>query len=990
MTVRLDTTTIASFAAPAGRTGPNRAVFAARYYDTLVGLRRLRDLLADARPDCLAESGYAEHLAVLSTAPGPVQRRVLGHPSAGFWVDVAWSLVRRRAHERFPGMHLVPHLREFARFAASAAVLAGGSSPPAAVRADRDGRVALPGAGLALRPRGATPYARTTLAVEAGEPAGGPHLDRVPHLAAGPELNWLDADLRLGGRTRYDFAVLAAPEAERWRRELDECFATVRRVHEPLHAELAGGLRAIVPIRAPDASTHVSGSFREAPGLVALALGTEVATVEALVHEYGHQKLYALMMLDPLIAGDTGEAVHYSPWRDDPRPLGGLLQAVYTFVSVLHFYRAALGTPGTGGLPAAEVITRAYQLTGQVRDGLAGLRERDAFSPLGRALAAALELRLAEATGDLPAPPAADRRGIDAARREHRARWAARNGPANPAPPGARAEPAGRPATASSGAAALPPADPADRDPAGRDPADRVGRAGSGGPVTRVAGSSGPVAEAGPDGGARTELEARTLRALGLPERWTAGAILRRWYPGDSLLERVRHLSERGELVLPPAPAGASLITDLAAAHAAYVRDDHPEAAARYAACVAHDPGSPYFWQCYAFALRHLGRHAEALYILAHTAYLLTTGRVPDPATDVRRTPAARNWGLALPPAGPEPSGPAAGPTGDAVADELRHSRYRDFVAATGGGQLPALIAVAQGLKPAMDVWIPPAGWPAFLRAADRLGLVHHVDACFDRHSPQLAQVPPDQLTTTRAGFSPELRPGTEAHVFLARDRAALDRVVGAGWYPLVIGGKVVNKHRADHDKFGDALGYPPCCQEFFRHRNNWHDDNTYYAALLATKGEPSAWCNPFLRHTMYGLVPYMPCSYACPATTAFAGRLRDAVAGELPEYLAAMERALRKPLLCVSELRMYWFHDESVTRDDAGEGVVTIAYRGVESLYPIEEDDPLCRLLASGDRLELDGEVIRVYAGDAYVGGHQARGDRHGPECPFVLTFAP
>ncbi|MEO3807981.1 HEXXH motif-containing putative peptide modification protein [Sphaerisporangium sp. B11E5] len=922
MTARLDTSTIASLVTPRGWTEENRAIFAARYYNTLLGVRRLRDLLAECCPESLAESGFEDAFAALSSAPAPAQHKVLGHPSGGFWVDVAWNLVRRRAHERFPRMHVVPHLQEFTRFALAARYLSGQGRMSAVVRTDEGGRVALPGTGVCLRP-GTGPYTRVRVTVEDGEVAG--ERDLVPSLDAGPELNWLDADLRLGGRTPYLFADLPPGEARHWARTLDGHFATVAEVCPPLAAELAGGLRALVPIRSHDPSVHVSGSFREAPGLVALSLGTPLATMEALVHEYGHQKLYAVLALDPLVVADPGEAVHYSPWRDDPRPLSGLLQATFTFVAVLHFYRTVLESPGTAGLDPGPVIARAYHLSGQVTDGLATLRGHAAFTPLGTALMEEMTTRLADHTAHLPVPPPADRTRIDTRRAAHRGRWTERHG---------------RP------------------------------RASAPVEVPYV----------------RGERDAETLRALGLPAGWSAGSIVRRWYPGDSLLERVREVA--GDVVLPHTAVGESLVADLAAGHLAYVRGQYETAAERYAACVRHEPRSPYFWQCYAFALRHLGRHGEALYILTHTGELMALGSAPRPGGDVRETPEAVAWGLDLPPARDTVRAAVALPFDAPAAEAVRHSRYGGFVEATlGGAQLPTLIAVAHGLKPAMDAWIPLEGWQAFQRTVRALGLRHHVDACFDRHSEQVGRVPADQLTTTRAAFSRSLTPGTEAHVFLARDQEALDRVVGSGWYPLIVDGKVVNKHRADHDTFGDALGYPECCQEFFRHRNNWNDDNTYYAALLATEGEPSILCNPFPRHTIFGLVPYMPCSYSCPETMKFAGRLRDVIAAELPGYWTAIERALSKPLLCVSELKMYWFTGESVHRD----GTAThIRYTGVESLYPIESTDPVHALLSRGDRCTLDGDILYVHEGDTLAGTHRTRGDRHGPECPFVLTFGP
>jgi HEXXH motif-containing protein len=915
--IRLDQSAIAAFARPTGLTDTTRAVFAARYLHTLVGLKRLAGLLPEP---VLAASGFADHLATLSGVPAPVQRRVLDHPSAAFWVDVAWNLVSRQTHERFPEVHLVPHLREFARLTCAALCLAGTGRVEATVRADPCGRVSLPGAGLTLAM--GSPRGRVRLVIEDAKFAGDPPQLRVPRLADTIELNWLDHDLRLGGRADFTFAELDPAAAARWRGVLEEHLDLVARTSEPLAEELSGGLRAIVPVLSPDDRQHLSGSFREAPGLVALSLGGRLATAEALVHEYGHQKLNTVLTLDPLIVEDTGEPAHYSPWRDDPRPLIGLLHAVYSFATALHFHRGLLDLPDAGGIPSQQVVGRVYRIVRQLRDGLAGLREHAILSPLGEAFVAEIAVWIEECAAGLPLPPPAERRQIDADHAAHRARWDERNPPS-------------------------PVLDP-----------------------------TVPTVPIVPDPAA-----APALRALGLPEQWTPGGIVRRWYPGDSLLEAARALAPDTELSsLPP---GTSLTADLAAAHVAYVRGDYRGAAENYASCVALDPRSPYFWQCYAFALRHLGRREEALHILTRTETLMA--RAEAPALD-RDTRTSDEPILRLPAEPPAHTRSVLLPVSGPVEDELRASPYWHFVAATlAGVQLPTLIAVAHGLKPAMDAWIPPDGWHPFLALIAELGLEHHVDACFDRFSPQIAQVPPGELTTTRAAFAPALTEGTEAHVFIARDRTALDRVMAAGWYPLIVNGKVVNKHRADHDKFGDALGYPRCCQDFFRARNNWNNDNTYYATLRNTAGEPSLLCNPFIRHRVHGLIAYMPCSYTCAATQAYAGRLRDIIRTELPAYADEIGRESAKPVLCVSELRMYGFNGETLTRSA---DTVSITYEKVESLYPVESHDPLAGLLSSGNRCTIDGNIIHAHRDAEYIGSYEARNDRHGPECPFVISF--
>jgi HEXXH motif-containing protein len=931
VTIRLDAESIASLAIPTGWTATTRALFAARYLQTLMGIRAIAVELADQVPAALMESGFPVALDVLKSAPVEIQQQVLGHPSTAFWTDVAWDLIRRRAPERFPQMHLVPHLQEFGRFSAAAVLLTERGHLTTAVRADGAGRVTLPGAMLAVTV--GHPWERGVLSVRDGAVTGSMDQLQVPRLAAGPELNWLDRDLRLGGRANFAFTELDPAAARQWADILNRHLDLLGEVSPPLAEEVTAVLRVIVPVSSPGPGYPMSGSFREAPGMTALSLAGGLATLEMLVHEYGHHKLNAILPLDPLIDDDTGEAAYYSPWRDDPRPLTGLLHAIYSFETALNFYYALLGKPGSREFDQREAVNRAYRIVRQVRDGLAELRIHAAFSPLGRVLAEALADRVRACEADLPAPAREDRQRADAEHEAHRARWAERYpSQAVAAPPGTKGITAVNP----HGAAAL-----------------------------------------------------ATLRALGLPDYWSPRWITGRWYPGDLMLSAVRAMQQEGPAIrLPDTRPGESLITDLAVAHVAYVGDDYPVAALRYAACVNHAPDSPYLWQCYAFALRHLGRYDEALYILVHTETLMARAVPVSPDRDVRENPDALQWGLALTDARPTPpAGPVEVPASAAVLAELRASRYWEYVVATvSGGQLPALIAVANGLKPAMDVWVPCGGWHALRSVAAALGLEYHVDACFDRHSPQLAAVPPDQLTTTRAAFTPTLGEHAEAHVFLARDRAALQSVVSAGWYPLVVDEKLVNKHLADHDKFGIALGYPACCRDFFRRRNNWHEDNSCYAALLNTRGEPSALCNPFIRHGLFGLVSYMPCSYDCTATAAYATALHDIISVELPEYARAVDLAAVRPLLCVSEVRIYGFGGETVRRrNDA----VTITYTAVERLYPVEATDPLHELLAAGDCCVVDNDIITVYKGGSPLDGYQARGDRYGPECPFVISFA-
>ncbi|GAA3300168.1 hypothetical protein GCM10020295_40210 [Streptomyces cinereospinus] len=76
------------------------------------------------------------------------------------------------------------------------------------------------------------------------------------------------------------------------------------------------------------------------------------------MHEFQHIKLGALINLGPLTEPppDPGppEELFYAPWRDDPRPLEGLLQGIYAFFGVARFWRAHRRTADAAYVPLAH------------------------------------------------------------------------------------------------------------------------------------------------------------------------------------------------------------------------------------------------------------------------------------------------------------------------------------------------------------------------------------------------------------------------------------------------------------------------------------------------------------------------------------------------------------------------------------------------------------------------------------------------------------
>lgn len=106
-----------------------------------------------------------------------------------------------------------------------------------------------------------------------------------------------------------------------------------------LHAEIELALHQIVPVGYDD-SRHLSASFQENLGTAYMTLHPQQMTmVEAIVHEFSHNKLNALLEID-LVLHNAFEPLFTSPVRPDPRPLHGVLLAVHAFMAVESLYRS--------------------------------------------------------------------------------------------------------------------------------------------------------------------------------------------------------------------------------------------------------------------------------------------------------------------------------------------------------------------------------------------------------------------------------------------------------------------------------------------------------------------------------------------------------------------------------------------------------------------------------------------------------------------------
>jgi hypothetical protein len=115
-----------------------------------------------------------------------------------------------------------------------------------------------------------------------------------------------------------------------------------------VYADLQLFVRVIVPICAsvaqrrtvPQASGRRNFAFTVSSRQGAVYIGDSELdeTIEMLLHEFAHVKLRQIQAIDPLLVDPLDESIRVSvPWREDKRPLPGVLEGLYVFTHVAEY-----------------------------------------------------------------------------------------------------------------------------------------------------------------------------------------------------------------------------------------------------------------------------------------------------------------------------------------------------------------------------------------------------------------------------------------------------------------------------------------------------------------------------------------------------------------------------------------------------------------------------------------------------------------------------
>jgi HEXXH motif-containing protein len=134
-------------------------------------------------------------------------------------------------------------------------------------------------------------------------------------------------------------AALTTEELKRWQDRAQAAWLVLARQNKwPLDA-FADVVSVVVPLAQDADADFVSVTSPAAFGAIATSWPPDpVAMAEMLIHEFQHLKLSALLDMVPLVAPGGGKSLGYAPWRQDPRPAGGLLQGMYAHLAVARFW----------------------------------------------------------------------------------------------------------------------------------------------------------------------------------------------------------------------------------------------------------------------------------------------------------------------------------------------------------------------------------------------------------------------------------------------------------------------------------------------------------------------------------------------------------------------------------------------------------------------------------------------------------------------------
>ena len=332
----------------------------------LLLLRAVRDL---ARDDVPRVRRAYELLADIQEAAPEVTRATLRYPTVGSW---GLRTLQALSGQTPPDPWATP--TAMASVAAVAAIRHGRSATIEVPVVD--GVVGLPSLGRAFVPGGARfAVVRTGdgeaeisaggVTVRVGEDPSWEGLRRIRASHRGVAVEFVIDDLdpgRMPG-ARLAEGRLTETELHRWMSTLQPAWEILIDRHRQVAEEIKTVVTVLTPLMGPENGTSSATSKLAFTNIGMSTPPDPHSFAVTLAHESQHAKLSGLLDLIPLTQPDDGSR-YYAPWRDDPRPLSGLLQGAYAHMGIAAFWRVERREPHP-----EDLLLRAHTEFAQWRDG---------------------------------------------------------------------------------------------------------------------------------------------------------------------------------------------------------------------------------------------------------------------------------------------------------------------------------------------------------------------------------------------------------------------------------------------------------------------------------------------------------------------------------------------------------------------------------------------------------------------------------------------
>jgi len=164
---------------------------------------------------------------------------------------------------------------------------------------------------------------------------------------------------------------------------------------------------SLVAVKPRPESGTSNTSHSQLPGaFMASVVNNPLAMAQNFIHEFCHNRLFAIEEEGPFFDPKSNahrDARYYSPWRADPRPLHGILHALYVFTCVNRYWLNVYRDAEIRGGDRDYVTQRLRRIQTQLDFGAQMLQRHAIFSELGHLLFTGLLDDIADLHSDMSA-----------------------------------------------------------------------------------------------------------------------------------------------------------------------------------------------------------------------------------------------------------------------------------------------------------------------------------------------------------------------------------------------------------------------------------------------------------------------------------------------------------------------------------------------------------------------------------------------------------